>query len=469
MAEGVSRLIGRGATYSTAAVVQNVSRLFAIPFVTRLLPVHEFGLAATSFIVMYLVAGVATLGLPHAIVRNYFASQDGPEQSRLLVGTSLVTACLVAALAYVTGPVWSGAFSEIGYGSELKLATIGAVPIAAGYSGQAWLRAADAPRRYLASVILSSTGSQLLGLLVIARFGPTATRYIAGVVVGAAAGAALSILWSKPRFWPLRSKGVRSALRLTVPTVPHQLSAVLLASGDRFVIERMMSLSAVGRYQVAYGVGAVGLGLFEAVYAAWPPLIHEEEPATRWTLLRETIRLLTVMAGIGVVIVAAVAPFVLRLLAPTSYLSESLPLTVSLIALSVLPMIVAAGATIGLVDKAGTSAMMWIGPLSVVANIAMNLLLIPGWGLSGAAVATFSAYGLSAGLASRQAKRVGVHMWPNPGLFSVWAVAAISAIVVSLAPVDGLALILRAALTMVLLVTFIVIGRQHVRALTGRS
>ena len=70
-----------------------------------------------------------------------------------------------------------------------------------------------------------------------------------------------------------------------------------LSAGDRVVIERFEGIEQVGRYQVAYLIGSLGILLLNALNSAWSPIIYGAGD-DRWSILRRTSGIVHEMAAL---------------------------------------------------------------------------------------------------------------------------------------------------------------------------
>src|SRR4051795_10614238 len=117
------RLARDGAIYVIGAMLQRGAAIMLLPFVTRVLSVSEFGLAATGTAVATVVCLTLSLGLTNTVARFYFEDR-GAERvgwSALLI-LQVVFGGLACGLVYLTGPWWSGIFGDIEWGPALQVA-----------------------------------------------------------------------------------------------------------------------------------------------------------------------------------------------------------------------------------------------------------------------------------------------------------------------------------------------------------
>jgi O-antigen/teichoic acid export membrane protein len=460
------KLLGHGAAYTLASAAQVVSGLVVLPIVTRLLAPEAYGVVATAVVVLQLLGLVAALGLPAVIVLECFEPDGGIEKARRLATSAVLGAILVALCADLTGPVWSQVFGDVDYGPPLRLAVWGTVPLAALGAAQGILRAEGRPLSYVGATVVATLGGQLLGLLALAMIEETPTAYLAGVVAGSCAGATWAL--SRARVHPLRPADrhtTRRGLGVALPTVPHTMSLFLLFAVDRVMVERYEGLTEVARYQVAYLVGAAGMSLFAAVNNAWAPVVLASPAPERWEVLAKTSRTLTRLAALVVGATALAAPLMLRIAAPPSYDPGSLADVATLVAASVLPYVLYISCVHVVFAERRTRWLAVTTPVAAIVNVALNVVMVPAFGLAGAAAASFLSYGVLAAITWALSRSVVHVAWDLSDRVVVWAGAGLVVALALVLPTDGGTwLVLRGAAATVLGLSVLAVAVATVRA-----
>ena len=97
-----------------------------------------------------------------------------------------------------------------------------------------------------------------------------------------------------------------------------------------------------------------------------------------------------------------------------------------------------------------TGALLVIMPLAAALNVGLNLVLLPRWGLDGAAIATVAGYVLMGALAVVATRRVATVPWDRPALASAGAVALVAVGAGLVLPTTGLYLVVRVLLVLAL-------------------
>lgn len=192
-----------------------------------------------------------------------------------------------------------------------------------------------------------------------------------------------------------RSAIVREAVRYSAPTLPAALARELMDKADRFILGAMMGAAAVGVYSAAYALAGVLLQFVQPIRqtllprmgAMWDRGEHERAAET----LRRVFRYFAALGVPSVVGLAAVGAPVLGLLAGEAVAREGGPV-VWIAAVGVL--LFGLTMIVNQIFFAGhwTWAVSVVFGVGAALNIALNFVLIPAWGLVGAAVSTVVAY-----------------------------------------------------------------------------
>lgn len=406
-------LFGRGSVYTLASAVQAGSALLILPLVTRLLDPSDYGLVATATVVAQLLAVLASLGLNGAVMLEYF-TPDGPARARRLVGIAGLVALVVVALADATSPIWASGFAELSLDVDLRLAIWSAAPLAVLAASQAMLRSRRRPFAFVVATCVATVGGYGLGALLVVLTDGGATAYLAGVLIGAGAGAAIGLACGGVS-GPRRTDGplFRSALRVGLPLVPHVVALFALLAADRLLIERILGLGAAGRYQVAYLIGGAAISLLVAVNNAWSPMIIGAPAGERWRLLASTTRDLERLVPGLFAGVALLAPILVALAAPGEYDPADLAPVTVVVAMSVLPFLWYLSAVHVVFFHRRTGVLARTTPTATVFALVGNLLVLRAWGLMGAAVVTVASYAFLAWRVRRAAARIEVVPWDH--------------------------------------------------------
>lgn len=457
------QMLSRAGAYSFGVVVQVAVQVAALPIVARLLAPSEYGVVATALVIMNLLSVVVDLGLSSAVARSAFPPVGTPASSRSLFTLAIITSLAVAAAVRLLGSLWTPLVGSVPT-VALDIAIWASVAVAVRNAAVGYLRSVSRPRPVLALSVLSTAGAQvfaLLGLAVAPQAG--AVAYLTGFLVGLVVAAALGAIWVRPGSPLSPSAGLlRWTVRFAPPTVPHQAALVFLWFGDRLLIERLLSLAAVGRYQIAYSIGSLGLMVGMAVNHAWAPAIHEAAEQDRWALVQSTREVLQTLGACAAAATALGGPALLVVLAPTSYAPAELAPVVGLVALAVVPLMSHLAAANVITDTGHTRYLAAAALAAAAVNVTLNLVLVPLAGLTGAAAATFVTYLALSVMTTRAAGRL-VRLPPSrrARFVAAWVLASMAVGAGAFLPLRGAWLAARLLLALAVALPLVAVGASN--------
>ncbi|QGQ20263.1 hypothetical protein GC089_14985 [Cellulomonas sp. JZ18] len=293
-----------------------VSAVVVTPLVTRTLGGAEYGVVALGVAAYQVLGVVLALGLPAAITRNALIEAAG---TRGAAGTVVLGSGAVAVLSAfgVLGvsvlPIRVGGLPA----DVLRLALLSGAGLAVVTLCQAQLRAERRVGTFVALGIGTAVLPPVAGLVTASATLAHADRYLGAVSVGqlAVAVVALAVVVASARPAPTR-RGWEHALRIALPTVPHQLATGGVVGCLVLLVGNAAGPVVAGQSQLALLVGTVPVLLVGAFNNAWAPHVYAVPPADQAAFVARTARPVLRVAACLAVGLAAVAPWVLHLLAP---------------------------------------------------------------------------------------------------------------------------------------------------------
>jgi len=388
--------------YLPANVVQGVVGLLSILVFTRLLSPEDFGRYALGFSVMTLAHTICFTWLEAAQARFWAAQTD--EAARASHFATLYRAFALLAAVFV--PVCAVGLWLWPADMGLKFA------VAAGLSAilaRSLVRLVQERRRAAGEVggaARLDMGQSAGGFALGAAFAALGLGG-AAPLLGLSAAALLLMPFALPKELRQARGGRLELSRLKTyagfgfPVSAAMILALLLATSDRFLIALFLDEASVGAYHAAYSLSNRTLDvIFLWLGAAGGPALVMALERGGQAALREAAReQVSTMLLIGLPAAAGVA-LVARPLAEVMVgegLREAAATVTPWIALAAL----FSGLTTHYLLQAftlgrRTKLLLAASCAPVIANIALNIVLIPRFGLIGAAWATASTYGLAA-------------------------------------------------------------------------
>jgi O-antigen/teichoic acid export membrane protein len=261
---------------------------------------------------------------------------------------------------------------------------------------------------------------------------------------------------------------LREMNRFGIPLVPAALALIAVNFSDRFFLVHLADLEEVGLYEIGVRIASAMVLLLTAFRMAWPAFAYSieddgEAKRTYAFVLTYLVAIASWLAlGLGLL-----APWLVRLLAtPEFYEGADVVAPLAFGGMAYAAYIVMA---IG-VGRAKRTQFNWaITGLAAVVNVALNLILIPEYGMMGAAAATVAAYAVMFAAMTWYAQRV----YPVPYQWRRVLTAAGAALALLLVgkAVGGLAaaLVLALAYPLALLALGFYLPQERARLLRRRA
>ena len=191
------------------------------------------------------------------------------------------------------------------------------------------------------------------------------------------------------------------------PLVPSALALWATNFSDRFFLVKLSSVQEVGRYSLAVRIASAMVLLLTAFRTAWPAFAYsiEDDEEARGTYGYVLTYLLFVCSWIALAL-SLLAPWIVRVLAPTNRDFWPAARVVPELAFAAVAFAGYIVMAIG-VGRARRTQFNWVVTgVAAALNVALNLILIPRYGMLGAAIATVAAYALMFAGMTLNAQRV---------------------------------------------------------------
>jgi O-antigen/teichoic acid export membrane protein len=389
------RRLGRhSAIYGLGGIVSRVLAVFLLPLYTRYLDTEDFGAVGIVVALSAVLVTVLRLGISSAFFRFYFDSKD-PARRRLVVRTSFWFTMASATLGLLAGVLAAAPIADVLGLEDENLVRAGFVGIWAQMNYEqltALFRAEERSTAYvlasLANIAVTVAATVVLVValeqgalgVIVGSFTGTLTVYLALLAVHREQ---LGLQFSRPL--------LREMNRFGIPLVPAALALIAINFSDRFFLVHLADLDEVGLYELGVRVASAMVLLLTAFRMAWPAFaysIEDDEEAKRTYAF--VLTYLVVAASWLALALGLLAPWLVRLLATPEFYEGAdvvAPLAFG-------GMVYAAYVVMAIgVGRAKRTQFNWaITGVAAVVNVLLNLLLIPPYGMIGAAAATVAAY-----------------------------------------------------------------------------
>jgi O-antigen/teichoic acid export membrane protein len=387
------RLATTGAAYTAASIVSKLIAVALLPLYTRYLTTADYGAAEVMFAAVVSASIIVRLGMLEALLRFYYRNDEDPAR---VVSTSFAALFWFATIAALIALPFAGPLSE-------ALLNESAPGLARISIGGLWVltmneylltlfRLEERARAFFVTTMISVLAA--IGLTVILVIG--AEEGARGLLLGSyASGAAIvaALIVVHRRRLSLRFELplLRRLMRFGLPTMPAELSLYGLNFVDRLIIVHVAGLPEAGLYSLgvkfAQGVNALVRGF----QLAWPPLaysIRDDEEARR---VYATVVTLFV-AGCAFVVTGMwlLSRWLVRALAAPEFFGsyKVIGLVATAVTLYALYMVL-----VVVLGRTGRTEFNFPATAAaLLANVALNLALVPPLGIVGAGIALVASY-----------------------------------------------------------------------------
>lgn len=423
----MSRLKSDTALYALAVALDRLLAFLMLPFLTRVIAPQDFGAWTQTAVSAGLLVPLVLFAFPTAIVRSFAGGAAGARHFfARLGGIAAGLYVIVAGAVLAAGPLVAG--WVYGQGHDAATALLPALLLwvaadAAGEFGLAWLRAAGRMGR-VAGVLIGRSLLRYGALLVLVGGGepPLAEWLMRFALLQALYGAIVLVLARAPlaNGDGAGAAGVelRELLRFALPLVALAGFTSLNAVLDRYLLLRTLDLRGLAVYAAAQSLANIptlfhtvlGFTLFPVLAQHW----RAGKTAKAAELVARSLQAYLFCCVPVALAIALAGPWGLPLLTTAHYEAPRAlfaGLGLSVVAFGVYQILLYA-----LLLDGRSGQVLGLAVLATALNAALNLLLAPRWGASGAAAAVAASNLAMAVLAARLAHAVLPWRFPWPGV-----------------------------------------------------
>ncbi len=399
MRKEVTRVFKDSAVYGLGSMITKAVGVILTPIYTAYLTRSDYGVMSFVLMLSSMLGTLMFLGQTGSLILFFRSTSEDAEHRRELLFNvfwfTMLFGGVLLGICYLLGPRYAYLIT----GSK-------AIPFYPYLSIGLLIAYLGLPQAMQQSINRAQGQAKLYTVLALSAFGVNTLVTIYYVVVlrqgaygslkgnFAAAVVFLPIsLWIIVRRWKPRFSLAQlwRSLRYGLPLVPHYFAAWVLTYIDRVLLMHLASAAQVGLYSLAYNVSMI-LNLFCAsINTAWAPIYYDlaDTAEGRAKLPRLTTVYSAVVTSIAIGY-TLIAPDLLLLLANRRFHA----------AIAVVP-VVAGGyyffalymvVSTPIFHKKKTVWAPLISGSAALINVAVNLVLIPRYGMFGAAWATLIAY-----------------------------------------------------------------------------
>jgi O-antigen/teichoic acid export membrane protein len=394
--ERVTNLFRNLAIYGLGDVATSLVSLLLLPVYTKYLSPSDYGIIAMLLTIEAVAKVVFRWGVDTAFMRLYYDCADQAARQRL-ASTIFLFLLAVNGSLLLAGIVSAEWLSELLLGTAgqgLLVALVIANTFVVGFYFIPFqvLRIREQSQQFIALVFARSASTLVLRLVLVVGAGLGVLGVVVADIVVTAVFTAVLSRWFAPLIRPVFSKAViRDALHFGLPRIPHSLANQVVGLADRYFLKAYRTLDEVGLYSIGASFG-LALKLFLSAFEfAWTPfflgVMHEPDAKRIYSTVSTYVIavLVLLVAALG-----AVAGDLVRLFTTASF--HEAAIVTPWIALGVLFQGLYLVGSIGLVITKRTTRYPLATGMAAATSVVTNALLIPRFGVLGAAWANAISY-----------------------------------------------------------------------------
>ncbi len=373
--------------------------LITLPAMTKNYADEVYAVWMQSILAVGLLAFIVSLYLGYSVVR-FLAAEDDKAVRRRALGAILWPTLAVSSLSIVISILLRQCFSQILFGNSDYAYLVPLVFIwSAAEAVFSILVAYLLARRRIKAMSIIQIGLAVYRMAVIVILATLGygLAWIIGFVIAGIILAVIVIFWMivKEVGCPLPAiKGLNGYLALSIPLIPSGIFFWVISASDRFFITNILSLSQTAIYAASFAIGSLIFFFYYPIQLVLLPVLsrlwEQKESAKVRNYLEYSNKLFVTVAIPSAAGLFVLSQPILAILTTPDYLAGG-----GLVLLIALATILNGLYQINCSVIFLVKQTRWLMPIiatAAIANVGLNLALIPLLGVTGAAIAAVIAY-----------------------------------------------------------------------------
>jgi len=394
--------------YGLGDVAVSIVSFFLLPIFVDYLDARDYGVLGILGSIEVIGKIVFRFGLDGSFMRFFYDCEDESDRQRLASTIfffllALNGAVLVPLLLFAPA-IAASLFGTSAYTTALRLLLVNTFAIGFTFLPFHVLRIERQSTIFSALTLARSVMTIVLRVVFVVLLGLHVTGiYLADVLVTTGVMIALT-RWFAPLIRPVFSWAtLRETLAFGTPRVPHAGAQQVMAVGDRFILNMFAKVDEVGVYQIAVSFGLTEKLFLSAFESAWAPFYYA---TVREADARQVFRTVTTYGFAVLVLLTAglsatgrdlvQAMTHGRIMAPADPRWAQVSTVVTWTAVGVLLQGAYLLTSIGLNITKQTQYYPIATMVAAATNVGLNFVLIPKYGMVGAAWANGACYAVQA-------------------------------------------------------------------------
>jgi O-antigen/teichoic acid export membrane protein len=388
------------AIYGLGDLATSIVSFLLLPLYVRFLSPADYGVIGLLLTVEVVAKILFRWGVDASFMRLYYDCTDGPARQRLASTIFFflfaVNGALLAAALLLAPAIARHAFGSAAHTLVLRLVLVNTFLGSFYFLPFHVLRIEGKPPQFIALTVTRSAATLVGRLVLIVGAGLGVLGFVLADLAVTALFTLVLLRWFAPLIRPMFSRSLlRDALRFGLPRLPHGVAHQTIAVADRYLLSLFGTLRDVGLYSIGASFGMAMKLFLTAFEYAWAPFYFAvmKEPDARRTFSGVTTYALAALVLLAAGL-SAVAEDIVRLMTTPEF--QAAAQVIPWIALGVLLQGVYLLTSIGLNITKRTQYYPMATGIAAATSIGTNLLLIPRFGVLGAAWSNVISYAVLA-------------------------------------------------------------------------
>lgn len=293
MSKSLNQFFLGGLSLSAVNISGKIVNLLILPIITLYLSPSDFGVIAVYMLIISVLSMIYNPGIISVTLRLYYDHDDSSEENRLLIGSSVFFLVVFPILIVLISVLFQDRifnlffkdFNFWPYGFFAVLASI--TPQVVRLWSTLWVAKNKTSKVAIVSlirIILAIT----ISLVLVVVYEMKAMGRILGLFLGNLLifGVAMHDIIKYTKF-NFSFKVLWQTLVLGFPLLFSVFSYVIMESSDKYMLEKMVGLSDLGIYDIAYTYSAIPLFLIVGFSQVWQPVFFENMKKEAKEILRK--------------------------------------------------------------------------------------------------------------------------------------------------------------------------------------
>lgn len=397
MYQNIKEIFRQSFFYGIGTSLTRVTGFVLIPVYARYITPSEFGILAIFLLIMSILSILFGMGIHSAFLRFYYDCNDEDEKKRLM-GTVILFLLFVSITFSITLLTCEGWLSEFIFNSSqykyhFRLIIFNVVLDMFFCSFLELFRARNLPIKYVFFSFIKFVFQISTNIAFVVYY----KRNFLGVIEGGVLSSFLCLiviyitLFKSIKFSFSYSK-LKEMLQYGLPFIPANLCSLVLTTSDRYLIKIYSDYSEVGLYSMGYKFGLfINIFIVAPFTLAWPTQIiniSKKKNAVE-IFARVMTYFILISTSFSVVLIVFIKDIYKMLLTPEYFPSHTI---VPFIVFSYVFQGIYSVGVLSMFLKKKTKPQLIIFSVAALVNIVLNIVIIPIWGMMGAAITTFISY-----------------------------------------------------------------------------